>query len=633
MQMTAIEHLLLYGLAFAAMMTMWRFWPAHWKIRHVLVISVLLRAAMMPFAASDDVNRYVWEGVIQNHGCNPYSVSPDDPSLIPLRNDLWQGINHKDMKAIYGPFSELLFRACALVSRSPLFFKIVFTLFDLGTLVFLLLLMRTWSMEIRHVVLYALNPLVLFSFAGEGHLEIILVFWLVAGLYFLRKNKHVPAFICFGFCLATKITPVFLLPLLITRKNASKSLFTIVPLLLYLVYYSGAAGAFLSVPFHFASTFHFNGFVNKFLLLFFAEQQASTVSWALCAAILGLIFFFVPNTFRSVYYAAVAFCMCSTTLHPWYAAMLTPFLALYRSPAFMLLHLTLGLAFLVRINYIQTGIWQESWIIWIVEYVPFAAIGLWCWLRNVQNDPATFPPPNKLSVIIPVFNEQDNVLECIKSIPNDPDISQEIIVADGGSTDATIERIKSVSQVKLAQSGQGRGTQIGKALQQSTGDTILVLHADCRPDPDIISRLVHSLKKNPSASGGSFHSCYESALRRFSINTFLNNLRTRVTGISFGDQAQFFRKTVLGSRFPRFKVMEDIELSYLIKESGAMLFLPCSIHNATRTWDKRGYFRNFALVFRMSIWFVVKRRFGLLSEDCDEFFRAYYPKDKARTLP
>jgi hypothetical protein len=395
MQMNAIEHVLLYSLAFVAMMTLWRFWPDNWKIRHVVIISVVLRAAMMPFAASDDVNRYIWEGTIQNHGHNPYSVSPDDPAMVPLHNDIWHGINHKDMKAIYGPFSELLFRACSSIHSSPLFFKIVFTLFDLGTLVFLLLLMRLRAIELRHIVLYAFNPLVLFSVAGEGHLEIVLVFWLVACLYFVQRNRHIPAFVCFGLCLATKVTPVFLLPLLINRKTASKSFFIAAGLLLYAAYWS-AAGSFLSVPFHFASAFHFNGFVNTILLLFLPQQQASIASWGIFAVVLGLIFFFVPDTLRSIYYAVAAFLLCSTTLHPWYATVLTPFLVLYRSPAFIVLHLTLGVSFLVRIHYIQTGVWQESWTIWLFEYVPFAGITIWRLLRTAQKDPTALRPSELL---------------------------------------------------------------------------------------------------------------------------------------------------------------------------------------------------------------------------------------------
>jgi glycosyltransferase involved in cell wall biosynthesis len=304
--------------------------------------------------------------------------------------------------------------------------------------------------------------------------------------------------------------------------------------------------------------------------------------------------------------------------------MLTPFCALYRSPALILLHLTLGASFLVRIHYIQTGLWQESWTIWLIEYAPFAAVGIWCWLRNAQKDPVTFLPPKKLSIIIPVFNEQENILECINSLPNDPAIDCEIIVADGGSTDATVDKIKALSSVRLVRSAPGRGIQIKRALEGSTGDTVLVLHADSRPGPGIVPHLIKSLRSNPGIAGGSFHTRYASPRLQFTINTFLNNTRTLFTGVSFGDQGQFFRREAIGDRFPGYMLMEDVELSFLLKEAGAILFLRHSIVNSTRTWEKHGYFRNLVTVVFLTLFYVIKRRFGCIKDDCRSFYNHYY---------
>jgi rSAM/selenodomain-associated transferase 1 len=605
------------------MILLWHFWPGKWGPWQIIVCAVFLRICMMPVAAGDDVNRYIWEGKIQNHGYNPYELSPNDAELVPLRDAIWENINHKDIPAIYGPFSELVFRFCSSISQSLLFFKIVFTLFDLGTLVFLLLLMRTWSIAIRHAVLYACNPLVLFSIAGEGHLESLVVFWLVGSLYFFRKNKPWPAFIFFGLSLASKITPVFLIPFLLTRKNVSKSWLIAVPLMLYLPYYT-AAGSFLSVPFRFVSAFHFNGLVNNMLLFFMSESNSSLASWCICMVCLGFVFFFEPNRFRAFYYAICVFLLCSTTVHPGYVVLLTPFLVLYRSPALILLHLTIGASFLVRIHYLQTGLWHESLTIWLIEYAPFAAVGIWCWLRNAQKDPVTFLPPKKLSIIIPVFNEQENILECINSFPNNPAIDCEIIVADGGSTDATVDKIKDLSSVRLVRSARGRGIQIKRALEEASGDTVLVLHADSRPGPGIVQHLIKSLHSNPGIAGGSFHTRYASPRFQFTINTFLNNLRTLFTGISFGDQGQFFRREAIGDRFPASMLMEDVELSFLLKEAGAILFLRQSIVNSTRTWEKHGYIRNLMTVVLLTLFYVINRRLWYIKDDCRNFYDHYY---------
>jgi len=54
----------------------------------------------------------------------------------------------------------------------------------------------------------------------------------------------------------------------------------------------------------------------------------------------------------------------------------------------------------------------------------------------------------------------------------------------------------------------------------------------------------------------------------------LNRFRAVVSGISFGDQAQFFRHELFVDSFPAIKLMEDIELSLRMKEIGRAHFHP-----------------------------------------------------------
>ena len=97
-------------------------------------------------------------------------------------------------------------------------------------MLFLALLMRTWSMEPRHLFLYALNPLVLYAIAGEGHLESVMLFWIAGSFCFFRKQKHGLTFLFFGLACATKLTPVFLFPFLLRRNNAAWSILAFVPI-------------------------------------------------------------------------------------------------------------------------------------------------------------------------------------------------------------------------------------------------------------------------------------------------------------------------------------------------------------------------------------------------------------------
>jgi hypothetical protein len=128
----------------------------------------LILLAMHP---GDDIWRYLWEGHIQNHGFNPYLTAPSADELAPLRLDSlrldeWSQINHPDHAAIYPPIALLGFRLLALISPSVLLFKLSFTLADLGICK---LLSRRFGYAAS--LLYAWNPLVMYSFAGGGHYD------------------------------------------------------------------------------------------------------------------------------------------------------------------------------------------------------------------------------------------------------------------------------------------------------------------------------------------------------------------------------------------------------------------------------------------------------------------------------
>ena len=223
---------------FMSMLWIMKHWPGKQMLFAVLLLALLVRVvAIFQFPENSDINRYIWEGEIQLAGYNPYLLAPEAEELKHLRNENWQDINFKNIPAIYWPFAQMLFKAGAAISPTHWFFKTILVLFDLGTIFLLLLMIRPFSSDFREIVLYALNPLTIISVAGEGHLESILVFWIMLSLYGCRQKKPWLMYLALGLAVMTKLTPVIFLPLLVERGNLKYFPLFLLPFALMLPYY------------------------------------------------------------------------------------------------------------------------------------------------------------------------------------------------------------------------------------------------------------------------------------------------------------------------------------------------------------------------------------------------------------
>ena len=142
-----------------------------WRLRRISRwwfwgVAIAPRLVLLAMYPGDDIWRYLWEGYIQNAGFNPYLVAPDADVLMPFRFDWWNDINHPHLPAIYPPITQLGFRLLALISPSVLLFKSAFVAADLAICA---LLSRRFGY--LATLLYAWNPLVIYSFAGGGHYD------------------------------------------------------------------------------------------------------------------------------------------------------------------------------------------------------------------------------------------------------------------------------------------------------------------------------------------------------------------------------------------------------------------------------------------------------------------------------
>ncbi|MDZ7935968.1 MAG: glycosyltransferase family 2 protein [Emticicia sp.] len=98
-----------------------------------------------------------------------------------------------------------------------------------------------------------------------------------------------------------------------------------------------------------------------------------------------------------------------------------------------------------------------------------------------------------LSVLIPAYNEINNIQNILEKI-GEVNIPMEIIVVDDGSTDGTRELLTTLKSDKIKvvfhEKNQGKGGAIKTAIEHSKGDIIIIQDADLEYDPQDYYKLI-----------------------------------------------------------------------------------------------------------------------------------------------
>ena len=193
----------------------------------VLGLAAALRLAAFPLgpSLSDDGYRYVWDGLVQQVGVNPYERLPTDPTLgavaerVPL--DL---LNSAPFYSVYPPASQLTFRVAAALAGPQADWLHVWRVLKGLMLGFegiaLGLLCRLAPP--RAVVLYAWHPLPVLEIAGQGHTEAAMLPALLATVLLLRsaspkRGAQFGAGAALAWATSVKLVPALLAPLVLRK--------------------------------------------------------------------------------------------------------------------------------------------------------------------------------------------------------------------------------------------------------------------------------------------------------------------------------------------------------------------------------------------------------------------------------
>ena len=208
-------------------------------------------------------------------------------------------------------------------------------------------------------------------------------------------------------------------------------------------------------------------------------------------------------------------------------------------------------------------------------------------------------PKPWLSVIIPTLNEASSIVGAIRSARQCPGI--EIIVADGGSTDATLQLARDQG-ARIVQGEPGRGRQLACGADQANGEVLLFLHADTRLPFRYASEIRRTLSQ-PNCIAGAFRMAFDHVSTPLGFVEWGTDLRSSWRQLPYGDQAIYLCRSAYQHLvgFRPLDAMEDFDLVWRLRRLGTVHVSRLPAVTSARKYTTHGPWRT-VLLHQWMIW-------------------------------
>ena len=217
---------------------------------------------------------------------------------------------------------------------------------------------------------------------------------------------------------------------------------------------------------------------------------------------------------------------------------------------------------------------------------------------------------SKLSVIIPCFNEAATIERLISSVLNSPFKDKEIILVDDGSTDGTVEILKSKIESKIARviyhkQNQGKGAALRSGFVAATGDVVLVQDADLEYDPQEYEKVLKPILDGKADAvfgsrfiGGDSHRVVY--FWHFLGNKFLTFLSNMFTNLNLTDMEacyKAFKREIIQS----IKIEEN-EFGFEPEITAKIARMKCRIYEVGISYSGRTYKEGKKINWKDGVW-------------------------------
>jgi len=333
---------------------------------------------------SDDYYRYIWDGKVQANGINPFLYQPNSTELNHLHSELLPDkVSYPHIKTIYFPVSQWIFVIAYWISgENAIGLKIIYLLFELITLIALYFLLKHFNVDLKYLLIYAALPLITFQYFIDAHIDIAGTALMISSIAFYFYNKKLFSYILLGLSISVKPTGLLLLPFYFQNeaviKEKLKSVMTpiVVFVITFLPYLFTATP--LDTLINYSVNWTFNGMIYNTLNLFISDNSMIRIlCGVLFILVFGYLYFTKIDLLRKIYLSLFLLMLFSPVVHPWYLIWFAVLLPIVRSYSGIFFVSVISITFITVITFQTSGIWKESPIILMIEYLPLTAVFLY----------------------------------------------------------------------------------------------------------------------------------------------------------------------------------------------------------------------------------------------------------------
>lgn len=209
-------------------------------------------------------------------------------------------------------------------------------------------------------------------------------------------------------------------------------------------------------------------------------------------------------------------------------------------------------------------------------------------------------PEKKISIIIPVFNEEEILGSTLEQLKKKcAGYVGEILIVDGGSTDNTVQTAAEGGAKVLHSKNKGRAAQMNLGARMANEKILFFLHADTKPPAGFDRQIIESLENG--ADFGSFMLRFDWDHPLLNLYSWFTQFKTPL--IRFGDQGLYTRRENFlnaGCFDERLTVMEDQKIFYQLRKTGRFGLIAKEVITSARKYRSNGVVR-LQLIF-FTIW-------------------------------